>query len=744
MVKSKNGSNLMLKKSTFSQKNKLKRSASELIGCVARKNKVIKNIHDNLKFEQESNDNESSSENSENPSGDSNPDCSFLQLVSAVSGNKISSILSDESGSEDDDYNLIQNSSKTKNQEEDSEIECCDANESVSILDEVVLNTNDDDCDQSEDAFDVHFNLDLNDEFYNMISSETCKFEEYLKTWPTLGSLKILIPKYPESTLKEGNSIISLEEQKKFARPGAIPSIIKDVNWTKLNLKSQIRSNIIESNTKYTKLIVTEQKPLSILQKEIFSIINTYQDLYFTNRTLDNAEEIRFIYTLHSINHALKTRLKVIHHNTRLSNRLDKSSDLLDEFRDQGLTRPKVLIVVPFRDSALRIVEMMISILNLDESGNVLKKKRFMEEFTGDEISMPIKNRKPEEYERTFKGNTDDTFRIGISVTKKSLKLYADFYSADIIIASPLGLRMVIGAEGEAERDFDFLASIEVLILDQTEIFLMQNWDHLLHVMEHLHLQPKESHGTNFARVRTWALNGWSKYYRQTLVFASHLLPQISSIVNKRCFNYSGKVLVINPIISGSICQVVLQLPQVFHRFEGDSAVQCLDKRYEIFINKILPQYKEALMSHTLIYVPSYFDFIRLRNYFKKETISFTQICEYSKENKIARARDMFFHSQVHFMLYSERFHFFRRIRLKGIRHILFYQLPTFPHFYSELCNFMQDLNNKNDSGDEVNMSVSILYSKYDAQLLAAIVGSVRATRMLVSNRPVHMFVTGD
>lgn len=66
---------------------------------------------------------------------------------------------------------------------------------------------------------------------------------------------------------------------------------------------------------------------------------------------------------------------------------------------------------------------MMITILNLEKSGNVIKKKRFLEEFTGEEIAMPIKNRKPEDYERTFKGNTDDTFRMGVSVTKKSLKV---------------------------------------------------------------------------------------------------------------------------------------------------------------------------------------------------------------------------------------------------------------------------------------------------------------------------------
>ncbi|XP_076657128.1 U3 small nucleolar RNA-associated protein 25 homolog [Halictus rubicundus] len=659
-----------------------------------------------------------------------------------------------ESDTSDDEDDTVEhkdsNENLAVNSDDDTRLSSHSENEEIQVreMDEEDPETAKEDAGHLKDPFSIHLRDDLSDKFYEVVSSIPQIVETQTISWPTLRNLICEIPKAPkdENYMKQKPKV-SILEDKQYAQCGSIPSLIETVDWNKLYIKAQIQSNITRAN--YTNIkdnVDTNPSPLTPLQKELFSVINNYQDLYYPERTFSNADQIRFVYCLHAINHALKTRTKVLHHNAKIAKaKCTKMAEIPDEYRDQGLVRPKILIIVPFRHSCLKIVELLIAILiGEDKGGSVMNKKRFMDDFSGNELAMPKKNPKPEDYELTFQGNTDDTFKIGISITKKTLKLYSEFYSSDIIISSLLGLRMLVGAEGEEERDYDFLASIELLIMDQAELFVMQNWDHMVHVLNHLHLQPKDSHKTDFSRVRSWCVNGWTKYYRQTLIFSGIHIPEIYGVLNKRCHNYAGKIKVMNPIALGSICQVVVQVPQVFHRFEATSHFQALEQRMEFFTTKILPQYKDRIMNHTLIFFPSYFDYVKLRNYFKKEEYSFVQICEYSKDSKIARARDMFYHSDGHFLLYSERFHFFRRIRVKGIRHIIFYAPPTFPGFYSEMCNLMQEFNQNPRAGSDSNMTVTVLYCKYDIMQLSAIVGTERAHKMLGSEKSVHMLVTGE
>ena len=70
-------------------------------------------------------------------------------------------------------------------------------------------------------------------------------------------------------------------------------------------------------------------------------------------------------------------------------------TEIPDEYRDQGLVRPKILIIVPFKHSCLKIVELLISILiGEDKGGSVMNKTRFMEDFSGNELAMSKKKSK--------------------------------------------------------------------------------------------------------------------------------------------------------------------------------------------------------------------------------------------------------------------------------------------------------------------------------------------------------------
>lgn len=119
----------------------------------------------------------------------------------------------------------------------------------------------------------------------------------------------------------------------------------------------------------------------------------------------------------------------------------------------------------------------------------------------------------------------------------------------------------------------------------------MQNWEHVLSVFDHLHLQPKKSHDTDFSRVRSWLLDGHARFYRQTLVFSRIPAPPINNIFNKYCLNFNGKYqtdLLKSPKYQvGTICKIGFQLAQVFNRIDCDSPVDLPNARFNFFIDKV-------------------------------------------------------------------------------------------------------------------------------------------------------------
>ena len=59
------------------------------------------------------------------------------------------------------------------------------------------------------------------------------------------------------------------------------------------------------------------------------------------------------------------------------------------------------------------------------------------------------------------------------------MRLFADLFDADIIVASPIGLATRLAEDAAAGRGPDYLSSIELLVVERGDALAMQNWAHV-------------------------------------------------------------------------------------------------------------------------------------------------------------------------------------------------------------------------------------------------------------------------
>lgn len=474
------------------------------------------------------------------------------------------------------------------------------------------------------------------------------------------------------------------------------------------------------------------------LQRNLGPLIFNYNDVLFCDRTVRNSDSLRELACLHALNHVFKTRDRVIKNNYKLAKE-GQDADL--ELRDQGFTRPKALFLLPTRNSALRMVNMIRDICEPDQQEN---RKRFDDGYVDKEAKFGAD--RPADFKDLFEGSDDDMFRLGMKFTRKTIKYFAQFYNSDILFASPLGLRMAIGSEEDKKLDFDFLSSIEMVIVDQADALLMQNWEHVEFIFEHMNLQPKDAHGCDFSRVRSWYLEDWAKYFRQTIIMSAFNTPELSELLRSHCHNWAGKVR-LQPEYPGMLSQLGIKAKQTFSRFQSSSVDKDPDARFEYFTSAIVPSLAKRAKdaTGTLIFIPSYLDFVRVRNYFATssavENVTFGAVSEYADVPEASRARSHFLNGRHRVLLYTERAHHFRRYQFRGVQRVIFYGLPDNPIFYTEIAGGYlgkseQDLRLESGQG-----TVKVVFSKYDVMKLERIVGSKRVGKMIQDRGDTFEFI---
>lgn len=452
----------------------------------------------------------------------------------------------------------------------------------------------------------------------------------------------------------------------------------------------------------------------------------------FAARFSADAQKVRRLASVHALNHIFRTRDKVLKNTARLSKH-DNDEEI--EVRDQGFTRPKVLIIMPTRQSCFNMVDAIVALCQPEQQEN---KKRFQDSYT--QVEDNLSADKPEDFKDLFGGNDDDMFRLGLKFTRKTVKFFSQFYSSDIILASPLGLRTVLGGDKSKKQDYDFLSSIDVVILDQSEALLMQNWEHVEYVFDHLNLQPKEAHGCDFSRVRSWYLDGQARYFRQTILLSAFNFPSLNKLYTQHMLNLDGKVK-ISPDYDGAIIKLGLPIKQTFSRLDFTDPTSEPDDRFNYFKSAILPDLtKESSQGlggqqGILLFVPLYADFVRVRNHLASSSstqhVSFGSISEYASVKEVARARSHFLTGRHSVLLYTERAHHFRRYHLKGVKRIALYGLPENPLFYLEIVGGFLGASISQATVDSRRAIVRCLFSRLDLLKLERIVGTKRCLALL-------------
>ena len=463
--------------------------------------------------------------------------------------------------------------------------------------------------------------------------------------------------------------------------------------------------------------------------------LSTYADVFWEGCDHTNDEDFIESVVFHICAHVVRSRDIVVKHNSRLKRKLSekrqsnaaasildsenngnskankkknkiKGSDFKDEieisaaYHDQGFTRPKVLILTPFRGSALKIVKAIKNCLG--KTSTISQWEKFEEEFEGydedaNEDADGAKS-KPDDWNYIFKDqNVDDDFKFGLQINPGQgkgkgsdkgsyVRLYSDFFLSDVIIASPLGLRLV----AENKMKYDYLSSLEMILVHQADVLYMQNWEHVCFMLSKCNRLPEHDSGTDFSRIRPYFLEENSKFHRQLIVMSAFNDPKIQSFVREFGHSHAGNVRLKRNWKNGIIANVSAKIRQTFcviptiTSFADDE-----DMRFEFFRDKMLNHLLKIEQKHTLIVTPSYLSFVRLRNELIKREADAVFISEYSRDSEISRGRSRFFQGHKSILLYSGRSHFFRRYMIRGALHVMFYSLPEYPQFYSEIVNLI-------------------------------------------------------
>ncbi|EKX74240.1 conserved hypothetical protein [Theileria equi strain WA] len=452
----------------------------------------------------------------------------------------------------------------------------------------------------------------------------------------------------------------------------------------------------------------------------LFHCINSYLDVLYVDHHTRNLDAVRFVCSLHIANHISKGSIKKLD-STENDGKVD-NKDLGNENthnRSEGFTRPKVLVLCGLRCIAYEIITYLLMLLPPSKSDESLE--RFENEFSlgeddlSDQVEMFSKTKKPQDFVNTFSGNQDDAFKVGIRYQSGILHLFTPFYSSDIIVASPLGLRSIVGHKGDGDSDYDFLSSIEIVVCDRIDIIKFQNWRLFSDLWKLINQPLVKWRDGDISKIRMSVIDGQIGEYRQNILVSCSRNAVFNSLF-KNGKNKRGSIRLFSPytsdyILLGSRCKI----QQFFIKVPASNIKQANEELLDYFIDNMMDNLHEV--KEVLIVLADYTQYYRICKKLKASNLEYLTCHESNTSKQMTFSRQKFYSGSVPILITTFRLLFFKRYLFKGASRIFLLQPPEYAPMYKDLLRMV-------DPGK--NNSIVCYYTLFHTALLEPIVGTSR------------------
>ncbi|CDR97665.1 -U3 small nucleolar RNA-associated protein 25 [Babesia bigemina] len=432
-----------------------------------------------------------------------------------------------------------------------------------------------------------------------------------------------------------------------------------------------------------------------------FNCMNSYLDVFYAGCKVTDVSSMRFLMALHAANHICKSVTSTVE-------------------QSHGFTRPRVLYICGLKCMARDFIQHLVTLLSVKKGDP--KVEKFYEEYdlpeedTAAQVSSFSKTHKSLDYVETFSGNQDDAFKMGLRYQGGMLHLYTPFYTSDIIVTSPLGIKIML----QEDEEYDFLSSIEVLLIDRMDVLKFQNWQFFIEVFEKLNRPLKKWRDADLSRLRVSTIDGQSEVYRQTvgLSCTQHFVFNafFKRLVNRRGFIKLASVPTQDFVLLGS----QLRVKQLFIKVAASSVTDADGSLLNYFLKNMLNSIQG--IGGVLVVLGDYTHFLRVKKELKMANFEYLPCHESNSSKQMLFARQQFQAGKTPVVLTTSRLLFFKRYVIKGTCRVLFVVPPDYPEIYREAFR-MLDLSKNN--------ALVTLYTRFHAHQLEPIVGAAKVHKLV-------------